>query len=121
MEADQYQKIKEIFQSVLEAPADERHKLLEERCDSDQAIRAEVERLLDSYESGFLEQPAAGELAASLASNGLRSGAAIGHYKILNKIGAGGMGEVYLAEDGKLGRKVAIKLLPETFTEDADR
>ncbi len=121
MEADQYQKIKEIFQSVLEAPADARQGLLDVRCGSDTAVRAEVERLINSYESGFLEQPAAGDLAASFAENGLRTGDVVGHYTILSKIGSGGMGEVYLAEDGKLGRRVAIKLLPETFTEDADR
>src|SRR5437667_4547608 len=45
----------------------------------------------------------------------------ISHYRILSKLGAGGMGEVYLAEDTKLERKVAIKLLPAEFTQDADR
>src|ERR1051326_5503531 len=45
----------------------------------------------------------------------------IAHYRIISKIGAGGMGEVYLAEDTKLQRKVALKLLPAEFTQDADR
>src|SRR2546425_7991319 len=45
----------------------------------------------------------------------------ISHYRILSKLGAGGMGEVYLAEDTKLDRKIALKLLPTKFTEDADR
>ncbi len=48
-------------------------------------------------------------------------GQTISHYRIVNRIGAGGMGEVYLAEDTRLGRKLAIKLLPEQFTQDADR
>ena len=48
-------------------------------------------------------------------------GQTISHYRIVNRIGAGGMGEVYLAEDVRLGRKLAIKLLPEQFTQDADR
>jgi serine/threonine protein kinase/tetratricopeptide (TPR) repeat protein len=48
-------------------------------------------------------------------------GQTISHYRIINRIGAGGMGEVYLAEDARLGRKLAIKLLPEQYTQDADR
>lgn len=51
----------------------------------------------------------------------ISTGSLIARYRVLNKIGAGGMGEVYLAEDSSLGRKVAIKVLPEQFTKDADR
>src|SRR2546423_10709982 len=45
----------------------------------------------------------------------------LSHYRIVSRIGEGGMGEVYLAEDARLNRKVALKLLPEQFTRDQDR
>lgn len=53
--------------------------------------------------------------------NILEDGNSLGHYRIVSKIGAGGMGEVYLAEDAKLDRKVALKILPSEFAEDKDR
>src|SRR6202051_3080519 len=51
----------------------------------------------------------------------LTAGTKLGSYEVLSQIGAGGMGEVYQAHDTKLGRSVAIKVLPEAFTHDADR
>ena len=121
MNPEDYQKVKEIFNSVLGIEAERRAALLDQKCAGDQPLRNEVERLLVSYDSEYLENPAVGSVAESIASDGFAAGDSVGHYTFLRKIGSGGMGEVYLAEDGKLGRRVAIKLLPETFTEDADR
>lgn len=121
MNADEYRKVKAIFHSVLDIPAAERAGFLDEKCTGDLVLRREVERLLDSHESGYLEHAAVEDVAKEIAADGFMTGQRVGHYNILKKIGAGGMGEVYLAEDQKLGRRVAIKVLPEVFTKDEDR
>ncbi len=116
-----YQQVKQIFQSVLEVTANERADYLDKACDGDDVLRGEVERLLDSFESGYLENPAIGKVAELMVGNGLKVGQTVGHYRIVKKIGAGGMGEVYLAEDIKLDRRVAVKILPQEFAEDKER
>jgi len=120
MNSDEYIKLKEVFQSVLDLSADERVAYLDEHC-ADKKVRVEVERLIASYDSTYLEQPAVHAFSNDVLSNGSRLGERIGHYTIVEKIGSGGMGEVYLAEDGKLGRRVAIKLISEIFTGDVER
>jgi len=116
-----YQQVKQIFQSVLEVTANERADYLDKACDGDDVLRGEVERLLDSFDSGYLEKPAIGKVAELVVGSGLKVEQEIGHYKIVKKIGAGGMGEVYLAEDTRLDRRVAVKILPSEFAEDKER
>ncbi len=121
MNAEEYQKVKELFQSAVEIEPEGRGAFLDEKCSGDGSVRGEVERLLGSYDSEYLEQPAVGEVAELLVPDGLGVGRQIGHYTILTSIGKGGMGEVYLAEDGKLGRQVALKVLPDDFAADGER
>ncbi len=121
MNPDDYQKVKEIFNSVIEVEPAGRGAFLDEKCNGEGELRAEVERLLDSYDSEYLESPAIANVASTVSGDRFAAGDSVEHYTVVKKIGSGGMGDVYLAEDGKLGRQVAIKLLPDNFTEDVDR
>ncbi len=120
-----FQTIEEIFHAALDHEPDQVGAFLNTACAGDELLRRRVEALLTSYEraGSFIETPAAG-IAARIIKNGhadLLVGQTIGHYKILERIGTGGMGEVYLATDIKAGRKAALKLLPMRFTGDAER
>lgn len=120
-----WQQVKEVFEGALERHGAERTEFLERVCGDDVALRAEVESLLRSYrEAGsFMESPAVAGAAHSLVGEQkkLTVGQLVKHYQILAAIGEGGMGEVYLAKDTILGRRVALKVLPEYVVKDADR
>src|SRR6059036_1068357 len=120
-----FQAIEEIFRAALDQKPDQISTFLETACDGDEVLRRKVEALLASHQraASFIETSAVG-LAASIIQNGqadLLIGRTIGHYKLSERIGTGGMGEVYLATDMTAGRKAALKLLPERFTADAER
>jgi serine/threonine protein kinase/TolB-like protein/tetratricopeptide (TPR) repeat protein len=120
LEPDRRTRISELYHLALERPPAERHGFLQRVCERDEALRLEVESLL-SYEvaaASFLETPAAD--AAARGSTEM-IGRQLGPYRILAPLGAGGMGEVYRARDSKLGRDVAIKVLPSHFTADPER
>jgi serine/threonine-protein kinase len=108
------ERVAQLVKSAVDRGPETRAAFLDEECGSDPAMRAEIESLLQEDEGAslFLEVPALHLAAASLVREGaFHAGQTIGDYEIVSLIGSGGMGEVYLAEDRELHRKVALKLV----------
>ena len=126
MGPDRRNRISNLHHAALARAPGERGAFLKEACEGDEVLRQEVESLLE-YESAsvrFLESPAAEVVAVALGSapaKPLMVGCQLGPYTIVAPLGTGGMSEVYRARDSKLGRDVAIKILPSHFTADAER
>ncbi len=125
MNSDRWKRINEMYYAALELNTPERGVFLDAQCADDLALRTEVNSLLESNdEAGDFMNASALEVAAQTVaaeSEQPQIGERIGHYKILLQLGAGGMGEIYLAEDTRLNRNVALKILPRQYTREADR
>jgi serine/threonine protein kinase/Tfp pilus assembly protein PilF len=126
MDAERLKRIEEIYHAATEIPPAERVSFLSRICGGDEDLRREVASLLavSRNSNNIFDTPPeslAAEMFAQREKPSNLAGSEISHYKIIRLLGAGGMGEVYLAEDIKLNRPVALKCLPPEFAEDKER
>ncbi len=125
MTPERWQEIEAVLQGALDRPPAERDSFLDDVCAGDEGLKEEANSLINAYDEAgdFIEQPAIAQDARVLIGReqDQRIGREIGPYRIIERLGAGGMGEVYLAQDARLNRMVALKILPAYFASDDAR
>ncbi|MGH9907476.1 MAG: protein kinase domain-containing protein [Pyrinomonadaceae bacterium] len=122
MAYENWQKVREVFDAALRQEPEDRQNYLYQACGDDKDLLNEVESLFTSFDQSgdFMETPAVAQVADIIEGDTKRveTGTRFSHYEIVRQIGIGGMGEVYLAKDQKLDRRVAIKIVNERFSRD---
>ena len=125
MTPNRWQQVDRLLEQALEQEPGKRAEFVDKQCAGNEELQHEVKALLKAHEQAgsFIEAPALDMTVKGLAEHRTESlvGQQLGNYKILSLLGTGGMGEVYLAQDPRLGRKIALKLLPRQFTYDTER
>ncbi|MFN2514585.1 MAG: protein kinase [Pyrinomonadaceae bacterium] len=125
MTPERWQEVEEVLQGALDRPRQDRASFLAQACGQDDELKDEAKSLIDAYDEAgdFIEQPAIAHDAQVLVGDNPDEniGRELGPYKITERLGGGGMGEVYLAFDGRLDRLVALKILPAYFASDDKR
>jgi serine/threonine protein kinase len=125
MTPERWKQTEALYHEASRRPPGERAAFLADVCRDDEALRIEVESLLNEPVSahGFVDGPAlpAGAQRVADLAPAAMTGRTLGAYHLQTLLGAGGMGDVYRAHDSKLGRDVAIKILPRAFSSDPDR
>ena len=124
MTPERWKRVEELYHAAQVHAPGERSAFLDRECSDDPGLREEVASLLDEQvDDGFLARPAAAMKApvVSAVATAVMTGQRLGAYHLQSLLGAGGMGEVYRSHDTKLGRDVAIKILPTAFTRDPNR
>jgi len=121
MKPTDHSKVTEIFNDALELPVNERAQFLARACGPDADLREEVESLLSSDDDTFLKDNVSESVLELMQGKLLPGEVVCNRYEIIEMIGRGGMGEVYLAKDPSTRRMVALKTLPENSSHDERR